>query len=73
VNGRAIYRARLDKGWTLQEVADECAKRGCPVNAHTLSRLEKGKTAQPRPRMIRVLLDILGLTIKDLIPDEKAA
>ena len=73
VNGIAIRRARLAKGMTLRDLAAECARRQCPIDASNLARAENNTRGQIGPRKIPVLMEVLGLSIEDLIPDEAAA
>jgi hypothetical protein len=59
VNGEVIQAARIRKGMTLEEVQQECAKRGTPV--WNLSRMENGGLKWPHPKVIAVLTDVLDL------------
>ena len=69
VNGIAIRRARLAKGMTLRDVSAECARLKCPIDASNLARAENNLRGFIGPRKIPVLMEVLGLTIEDLIPD----
>jgi len=73
VNGIVMRRARLGKGMTLRDVAAECARRDCPVDASNLARAERGLPGGVGPRKIPVLAEVLGLTMDDLVPDEDEA
>lgn len=70
--GRTLLLARLAKGMTLRDVAAECARLGCPVDASHLNKAERG---QPTigTRKLPVLAEVLGLSIEDLVPDNEAA
>ena len=70
VSGIAIRRARLAKGMTLRDVSAECARRKCPIDPSNLARAENNTRGQLGARKIPVLLEVLGLRIEDLIPDD---
>ena len=59
VNGELIRAARIRKGMTLEEVQQECARRGVPV--WNLSRMENGDLKWPHPRVIAIVADVLEL------------
>lgn len=58
--------ARLDKGWTLRDLAAELQAAGTPASDGNLSRIEQGKVA-PNPALRNALCRLLGLT-KDQLP-----
>ena len=70
VNGLAIRRARLAKGMTLRDVSAACKLRDCPIDASNLARAENNLRGAIGPRKIPVLMEVLGLRIEDLIPDD---
>lgn len=59
-----IRNKRLERGWTLAQLADECTKAGTPTAVNNLSRIESGKQV-PRPKLRSVLARILELDIND--------
>lgn len=73
MSGIAIRRARLAKGMTLRDVAAECRNRGCLVDASNLARAENNIRGKIGARKIPVLMEVLGLSIEDLIPGEDEA
>lgn len=73
LNGIVIRRARIGKGMTLRDVAAECDRRGCKIDASNLARAEQGKPGGIGARKVPVLAEVLGLTMDDLIPDVEAA
>lgn len=70
MNGLAIRRARLAKGMTLRDVSAACKLRDCPIDASNLARAENNLRGAIGPRKIPVLMEVLGLRIEDLIPDD---
>lgn len=40
--GQHIKRLRLENGWSLEELAEDLTKQGCPMNKGSLSRIERG-------------------------------
>ena len=70
VNGIALRRARLAKGMTLRDVSAACKLRDCPIDASNLARAENNARGAIGPRKSPVLMEVLGLSIEDLIPDE---
>jgi transcriptional regulator with XRE-family HTH domain len=73
VSGIAIRRARLAKGMTLRDVSAACRARQCPIDPSNLARAENNTRGQLGARKIPVLLEVLGLRIEDLIPDDEVA
>lgn len=71
INGEVLVAARLRKGMTQEEVQDECAKRGRPVN--NLSRMENGGIRWPSPASLPVLAEVLDLEVRDLFAQDVAA
>lgn len=68
---RPMMRSRLGLGLTQQALADECEKQGAPVTDSQISKIERGLWT-PRPKLRRVLADILELDIDDLAADPEA-
>ncbi|MFG2699569.1 helix-turn-helix transcriptional regulator [Streptomyces sp. NPDC048386] len=60
-----VKRGRLQRGMTLQELADKCTADGAPVTESTLSRIER-RLQGPRPKLRSVLAQVLALDIDDL-------
>ena len=67
-SGMVLQRARLAKGFTLGDVAAECLKRGCKVDPRNLSRAERDMGGIGA-RKVPVLLEVLGLSMEELLPD----
>jgi hypothetical protein len=59
LNGEVIQAARIRKGMTLEDVQQECARRGTPV--WNLSRMENGGLRWPHPKVIAAVADVLDL------------
>lgn len=73
MNGTALKRARFGKGMTLRDVEKECARRGVLVDAANLARAERNLPGGIGPRKIPVLAEVLGVSIEELVPGERAA
>lgn len=56
---------RLNRGLSLQGLADECAKHGAKVHRSTLLRLEDGTTNIPNPPLRKALAEVLDLDVTD--------
>ncbi|MEU4165617.1 helix-turn-helix transcriptional regulator [Streptomyces sp. NPDC026665] len=63
VGTSSVKRARLLRGMTQQDLAQKCANAGAPVDVSHLSRIERG-IFTPRPRLRRVLAELLELDIE---------
>ena len=63
-NTSKIREQRLQRGWTLPELANRCAKAGAPTDDGNLSRIERGLQA-PRPQLRSVLARLLELSVED--------
>lgn len=69
-----IRSLRQSRGWSVRQLAEECAKRGAPNLTHpSITNLERGPDSKsPRgPRAITVeelvfLADLFGVTPNDL-------
>lgn len=57
--------ARLRRGWTLRDVAQQCSDKGVKVDFGQLGRIERGECT-PRPRLRAVLAEVLGVEVTDL-------
>lgn len=55
---------RLQRGWTLPELAEMCTSAGAPTDDGNLSRIERGLQV-PRPQLRAVLAKLLGLRVAD--------
>lgn len=60
-----MYSARLDKGWTLRDLADKLTASGVPASDGNLSRIERGEVS-PGPRLRKAIADALGIKTTDL-------
>lgn len=57
-----IKTQRLRRGWTLRQLAAECATRGMEVDFGQLSRIER-RMSTPHPALRAVLADLLELDV----------
>lgn len=55
---------RLQRGWTLPELATRCTEAGAKTDDGNLSRIERGEQV-PRPQLLAVLADLLELDVAD--------
>lgn len=61
-----MQAARLRKGWTLRQLAEQCRAAGQSVDYGQLGRIER-REASPRPALRAVLAQVLDLDpVKDL-------
>lgn len=68
INGAALRKARLSRGWTLRQLSLECAAKGTPVDNSNLSKAEKhGRGLGPRSLSV-ILRALPGLDPAVLIP-----
>lgn len=67
INGDVLQRARLRKGLTLRDVAQQCADHGQDVDFSTLARWEQGGWQPRSPRVLPVLAAVLDLSVDDLL------
>jgi transcriptional regulator with XRE-family HTH domain len=57
--------ARLRRGWTLRDLADQCSEKGVQVDFGQLGRIERGECT-PRPRLRAVLADVLKVDVAEI-------
>jgi transcriptional regulator with XRE-family HTH domain len=62
---KTLEGQRLRHGWTIQDLADRCAKEGHKVSIQQLGKIERGVHA-PRPGLRAVLARLLELDDGDL-------
>ncbi|NUS29777.1 MAG: helix-turn-helix transcriptional regulator [Streptomyces sp.] len=62
-----VRRRRIEKGLTLQGLAEKCAAEGVRVHNSQLSRIERGLAAG-HPRLRATLARILNLDVDDFEP-----
>lgn len=62
-----VQKKRLERGWTLNQLAEQCSKAGSPTAVSNLHRIESG-TQVPRPGLRVVLANLLDLKIEDFEP-----
>lgn len=65
-----VQQRRIQRGWTLQQLAERCAAAGVPTSVSNLHRIESG-TQVPRPGLRVVLAKLLELDVSDF--DREAA
>lgn len=70
INGKAVLRARLLRGWTQRELAERCAELGQPYDDTLISKVERGRVERPGPKVLRVLTEALGLDMDELLTPE---
>lgn len=61
IDGNAIRRLRVARGWTLQDLADHLG-----MTRQGVDRIEKGKS-NPSLKTLQGLLSILGITMDDIL------
>lgn len=55
---------RLQRGWTLPDLAEKCTSAGAPTDDGNLSRIERGLQV-PQPKLRSVLARLLDLDVSD--------
>jgi transcriptional regulator with XRE-family HTH domain len=73
LNNEAILRARLYRGLTQQEVAEQCAALDLEIDRSALSLIENGKVKRPHPKIPPVLARVLGLELHEMFKEAEAA
>jgi len=53
---------RLQRGWTLPDLAEKCTAAGAKTDDGNLSRIERGEQV-PRPKLRAVLAELLELDV----------
>lgn len=61
----SVRRKRLDKGWTLDQLSQECAAKGVSTSISNLHRIETGDQV-PRPGLRKVLARLLEMDVNEL-------
>lgn len=70
---KTFRNQRLERGWTLRDLADQCVAKGIPKPSDSnLSTIERGKHA-PRPELRAVLCELLDLPIDYFDQSERVA
>jgi len=59
-----VRQKRLERGWTLDDLAQHCKAEGAPTAVSNLHRIEAGVQV-PRPRLRAVLARLLDLHVND--------
>jgi transcriptional regulator with XRE-family HTH domain len=72
LDGRKLYRRRIEKGLSLRELSHRCADAGRRVSDAHLSRLENGIYDSPRAALWLTLAAVLDCTIDELAAEEVA-
>lgn len=73
ISGVALRRARLRKGWTQRQLAEECRRLGTPVSDGNIARAERGTRGGIGVRKLPALAEALGVDVDDLLPEDLAA
>lgn len=66
INGEALRMARLRKGYSLRKVAEVAEASGARLDHTNISRYERGYL-RPYPRTLKVLADVLEVTVDELV------
>lgn len=61
---RSVRVRRLRHGWTMKDLAEQCAAAGVKVSASEISRIERNIHA-PRPALRKALAYVLDLAVTD--------
>lgn len=72
IDSAELKRRRENAGWSLRELAAECAAAGRTIGAPQISMYETGR-ANPRPKNLRVLADVFRCEPDDLVVRKVAA
>jgi transcriptional regulator with XRE-family HTH domain len=59
-----VREKRLQRGWTLDDLAAKCAAEGVPTSVPNLHRIERTQQV-PRPGLRAVLAKLLDLDVND--------
>lgn len=59
----SVRRKRLELGWTLEQLSEQCAAKGAPTAISNLHRIESG-TQVPRPGLRKALGELLELDVE---------
>jgi transcriptional regulator with XRE-family HTH domain len=66
--GRFFVELRQQRGWTQRQAEDIAARRKLePLTRQVLWRLEKGKTKNPEPEVLRAVADLYDLAYQDVV------
>lgn len=60
-----LRRRRLDKGLTMEQLAERCTAAGVPVSGSEISRIER-RIHIPRPALRKKLAELLDLPVEEL-------
>ncbi|GER74816.1 helix-turn-helix domain-containing protein [Weizmannia acidilactici] len=69
--GKLILRARKSKDWSLARLAEQTEKVGYRLSESYLNRLENGKRTEPSISCVMVLIEALGLSLKEVFESLK--
>lgn len=64
-----IRQLRLSRGWTQEDLAQQCIAKGAPVTRAAIGYIERDGRI-PRPKLRVVLAELFDLTVADF---DKAA
>jgi transcriptional regulator with XRE-family HTH domain len=68
----SVRRKRIEKGWTLSQLSEQCAAQGVTTAISNLHRIETGEQV-PRPGLRVVLARLLDLDVNDDFEREAAS
>jgi transcriptional regulator with XRE-family HTH domain len=74
INGVRVYKLRLEKGWSQDDLAFEMRRvsgGALKTNAQQISRIETGKTTDPRGKVVAVLAAALGVSRDELYASDE--
>ncbi|WP_400244964.1 multiprotein-bridging factor 1 family protein [Niallia sp. JL1B1071] len=64
--GQLILKKRKSKDWSLAKLANESEKYGHRLSESYLNRLERGERTEPSISVVMVLIQVLGLSLKEV-------
>ncbi|MBD7937603.1 helix-turn-helix transcriptional regulator [Cytobacillus sp. Sa5YUA1] len=64
--GQLILKKRKSKDWSLATLANESEKYGHRLSESYLNRLERGERTEPSINIVMVLIQALGLSLKEV-------
>lgn len=64
--GQLILKKRKSKNWSLSTLANQSEKYGHRLSESYLNRLERGERTEPSINIVMVLIQALGLSLKEV-------
>lgn len=69
IDGPALLAARRAARLTVRQVADECTRRGTPVDYGNLGRTERGQAGAISVDKAAVVAEVLGIDVDVILTD----